>query len=62
MSRKTDNPGTGIKGEKVGGRPDEDESVHFMICPECGQAIDKRDLGQVAHHMELGHAPLRDNA
>lgn len=33
------------------------ESEHFMRCPECGQEFDMRDLGQVAHHAELGHDP-----
>jgi hypothetical protein len=40
------------------GREPDDESHHFMICPECGQAFDMRKLGDVFHHDEPGHKPL----
>ena len=36
----------------------EDETEHFKLCPECGQAIDCRRLGDVLHHGEPGHEPL----
>jgi bifunctional non-homologous end joining protein LigD len=36
-----------------------DEAEHFEICPSCGEAIDCRLLGDVLHHEEEGHAPLR---
>lgn len=36
----------------------EDEAQHFYVCEECGQAVDKRRLGDVLHHEEPGHAPL----
>lgn len=36
----------------------EDESQHFYVCPECGQAVDMRKLGDVLHHEEPGHDPL----
>lgn len=38
-----------------GGEREED---HFIICPECHQAIDCRRLGDVLWHDEPGHAPL----
>lgn len=44
----------GITGKRIGGDP-EDEADHFYICASCGQAVDKRDLGQVFHHEEEGH-------
>lgn len=32
-----------------------DELHHFVLCPECAQAIDLRDLDQVLHHGDPGH-------
>jgi hypothetical protein len=60
---RTDNLGTGFMGVPIcgpGGIPPEQmcEADHFMLCEECGQAFDKRDLGQVFHHNEPGHKPL----
>jgi len=55
--RKTDNPASGYRGERVGGDPEREED-HFMLCPECGQAFDMRNLGEVLHHHEPGHDPL----
>jgi hypothetical protein len=37
-----------------------DESDYYMVCPECGQAIDERSLYQILHHHESGHDPLTD--
>lgn len=34
------------------------ESDHFLLCPECDQAIDLRDLRQVIWHQQPGHKPL----
>lgn len=56
MTRRTNNPATGIKGTPE--REPENEADHFFICPECGQAVDMRDLGEVFHHEEPGHKPL----
>lgn len=39
-----------------------DEAEHFTVCPGCGQAVDKRRLGDVIHHMTRGHRPLPLNA
>jgi hypothetical protein len=36
----------------------EDESAHLYICKACGQAVDKRRLGDVFHHEEAGHKPI----
>ncbi|MGR6331356.1 non-homologous end-joining DNA ligase [Sphingomonas sp. XXL09] len=42
--------------------PDVPEAMHFISCPECGQAIDCRNLGDVLHHDEPGHDPLPPEA
>ena len=39
----------------------EDESVHFYNCEACGQAVDKRKLGDVIHHEEAGHEPIPED-
>lgn len=44
-------------GAREGPEP-ADEIEHFYICKACGQPVDKRDLGQVFHHEDKGHAPL----
>lgn len=36
----------------------DDEAKHFIVCAACGQAIDCRNLGDVFHHEEPGHAPI----
>ena len=36
----------------------QDESIHFYVCKACGQAVDKRRLGDVFHHEEAGHEPI----
>lgn len=38
--------------------PDLPEARHFHLCAECGQAGDRRNLGDVFHHETPGHAPL----
>jgi hypothetical protein len=40
----------------------ENEADHFYICKACGQAVDKRRLGDVFHHEEAGHEPIPTNA
>lgn len=59
---KMNNPAVGIVGARVGpdGQPVTvfDEREHFYSCRACGQAVDKRDLGQVFHHEEAGHEPI----
>jgi hypothetical protein len=52
-----DNPASGIVGKSR--PPVANEAEHFYRCPQCGQAVDKRDLGQVFHHEVEGHEPLR---
>ena len=48
--------------DAIGARDDGSEPVdeikHFYICQACGQPVDKRDLAQVFHHEDQGHAPL----
>lgn len=34
-----------------------DELAHFECCPMCGQAIDRRDIYAVMHHLPVGHQP-----
>lgn len=47
-------------GKRVGPEPD-DEADHFMVCGDCGQSFDMRDLGQVLYHAEAGHKPIPSN-
>ena len=35
----------------------EDELRHFEVCPMCDQAVDRRDIYAVMHHLPVGHAP-----
>lgn len=44
-------------GQRVGGEPT-DPAENFYICQDCKQAVDRRDLFEVWHHMEEGHKPL----
>lgn len=46
-----------LKAKREGGEP-ADEADHFYVCPQCGQAVDMRRLGDVLHHEEPGHEPL----
>lgn len=46
-----------LKSQRVGGEP-VDESEHFYICAQCGQAVDMRKLGDVFHHEEPDHEPM----
>ena len=46
-----------IIGYRLGGEPASD-SEHFYACKKCGQAVDKRDLGQAFHHEVPNHQPL----
>lgn len=53
----TTNPAAGTRGQL----PDvdlESELEYYIACPDCGQAFDVRDLAEVYHHDEDGHAPL----
>ena len=34
------------------------ELKHFEICPMCDQAVDRRDIYAVMHHLPVGHRPL----
>lgn len=53
-------PGFVPVGQLVGEQPD-DEAEHFVVCPDCGQAFDMRDLDEVLHHTREGHGPrVRD--
>ena len=49
-----------IIGYRMGSEP-ASESEHFYTCKKCGQAVDKRDLGQVFHHEVPNHQPLPDS-
>lgn len=58
---KLDNAYVGIIGTACddNGQPiDNPEEEHFHKCDACGQAVDRRDLGQVFHHKVEGHEPL----
>jgi 5-methylcytosine-specific restriction endonuclease McrA len=62
VTRKTGNPFEGVVGVRIKGPPVTSEADHFMTCPICGQAFDRRDLGQVVHHMPDEHEPLPPDA
>ena len=49
------------RSERLAGEP-EDELIHFYVCKACGQAVDKRNLGDVFYHEEPGHEPLPSDA
>lgn len=53
--------GSDIKGEYVG-PPPKDESEHFETCPQCGQAIDARDLQEVLRHLQPGREAATPDA
>jgi hypothetical protein len=38
--------------------PLRNELAHFELCPMCGQAVDRRDIHAVMHHLPVGHQPL----
>lgn len=38
--------------------PHYSELVHFELCPMCSQAVDRRDIYAVMHHLPVGHEPL----
>lgn len=40
----------------AGGDDERAQEQHFGVCPTCGQAYDRRDFAQVAHHV-LGRGP-----
>ena len=54
----------GVRIDPKTGNPDppEDERENFYICAACGQAVDKRDLGQVLHHEDEGHVQIDMNS
>jgi hypothetical protein len=47
----------GKKGVLLGPEP-KTEAGHFYVCMKCRQAVDKRELGQVIHHMMPKHERL----
>ncbi|MBS0362070.1 MAG: hypothetical protein JSR98_11865 [Proteobacteria bacterium] len=44
-----------VTGEPIA----QDERIHFVRCPDCGQGIDRRDIRQFMHHARPDHEPLR---
>jgi hypothetical protein len=44
-------------GRLVGPAP-ASEADHFIVCGDCGEALDCRDLMAVIHHETPGHAPI----
>jgi hypothetical protein len=56
------------RGKLIGTRvdkPAECEAEHFMPCPNCGVALDLRDLGQVLDHdtpLHIAQARARKRA
>lgn len=50
-----------LRSARIGGEPI-DEAAHFYTCKACGQAVDKRRLGDVFHHEIKGHEATRANS
>lgn len=50
-----------LPSRREGGEP-ANEAEHFYVCKACGQAVDKRKLGDVFHHEEAGHKPIPADA
>ncbi|TIQ37153.1 MAG: hypothetical protein E5X48_07245 [Mesorhizobium sp.] len=44
---------------KQDGTQAKNEADHFHPCPDCGQAVDCRDLRQVIRHEQPRHRPLK---
>ena len=42
----------------LGGPKPADEAEHFYLCPDCGQAVDGRELSAVLYHRIPDHKPL----
>jgi hypothetical protein len=59
---RSHNKATGITGRPIDpktGKPlTIPEEENYYICDECGQSVDKRLLGEVFHHEEVGHERL----
>lgn len=60
MSEREDlNACRSVKGRWPSVEPEpEEESFHFYVCKACGQAVDKRRLGDVFHHEGSDHEPI----
>jgi hypothetical protein len=50
-------PGSLVARRRAVASP-KDELVHFELCPMCSQAVDRRDIHAVMHHLPVGHRPL----
>jgi hypothetical protein len=48
-----------IIGQPVSAEPPTSENGYFYDCPDCGQAVDERDVAQVIHHEMLDHKPMK---
>jgi hypothetical protein len=58
---RTNNAYTGIIVGEPTGAGARDEAAYFFVCKSCGQAVDRRDLGQVFHDRARHHSRLPDN-
>ena len=58
MDTRTNNWATGIRGKTGVAGEGMTEAEHFIVCGDCGQAYDMRELGEVVHHLESDHRPL----
>ena len=47
--------------KRIAGPAIRSETDNFHVCPDCGQAFDKRDLREMMHHMQPDHEPLPDS-
>ena len=42
--------------------PPDNELDNFYICADCGQPVDMRVLGEVLHHEDVGHNPIKTDS
>jgi hypothetical protein len=49
-----------LRSARIGGEPI-DDPAHFYTCKACGQAVDKRRLGDVFHREMQGHEAIPMN-
>lgn len=53
----------GVRVDKFGNPcPPKNEIDNFHKCSVCGQMVDRRDLGEVFHHLKPEHEPIGSDA
>lgn len=58
---EADRPIIGFPVDENGNEIHLPEEEHFYICAKCGQAVDRRNLGDVFYHETKNHTPKPTN-